>query len=160
MPLAKDTKISKSVSIYATISVDKTLNGKEVLDGTAANQSDFAIKLSKLLENSGYDMAPDKRMATEKLYITINVDGSMSHVASFASGLSLFLLPSYAIDKYTLSATLEGPSGVKHFKISDTVYTWTHLTMLFCAPFASGRSAESETINNIFKTLILEMNTQ
>lgn len=144
-----------NTTINARIVLERTFNSRPSIENNIAFEYNLAQQLGRLLEKNGY-ILDDK--SENVLKIQVNVDSKVSYVASFISGLSLYLIPSYARDIYTMQATYKTTKTTKTIKIQDTVYTWNHLTMLFIAPFASGKTAESETIQNMFSKIIHDLN--
>lgn len=147
-----DATIHKSSGdIDGRVILTRTLNDRELTTGNGGKEYNLAHQLARLLHESGYT---SNESSKNKLTIRVNVDSHYSPTASTITGLTLFIIPSYAHDDYTMTVTYKTPKGEQTFEVKDSVYTVSHLFMLFAAPFASGQTAESETLQNMFKTVI------
>ena len=143
-----------SGDIAGRVILTRTLNDRENTTNNAGIEANLARQLGGLLESSGYTLNDS---SNNKLTIRVNVDSYYSQTASTISGLTLFIIPSYAHDDYTMTATYETPKGKQTIEVKDSVSTITHLFMVFAIPFASGPTAESETTQNMFKNVLSQM---
>lgn len=148
------TPVQSSGDIGGRVILTRTLNDREDTTGNGGKEYNLAHQLGRLLQESGYALNDS---SNNKLTIRVNVDSYYSPTASVVSGLTLFIIPSYAHDDYTMTATYKTPKGTQTIEVKDSVYTVSHLFMLFAAPFASGLTAESETTQNMFKTVISKL---
>ena len=145
------TPHQSSGDIAGRVILTRTLNDRENTTGNGGKEYNLAHQLGRLLQESGYTLNDS---SNNKLTIRVNVDSHYSQTASTISGLTLFIIPSYAHDDYTMTATYKTSKGEQTFEIKDSVYTVSHLFMMFAAPFASGKTAESETLQNMFRAVI------
>ena len=148
------TTRQSSGDIAGRVILTRTLNDRELTTGNGNKEYNLAHQLGRLLQESGYTLNDS---SNNKLTIRVNVDSHYSQTASTISGLTLFIIPSYAHDDYTMTATYETPKGKQTIEVKDSVPTITHLFMVFAIPFASGPTAESETTQNMFKTIIAKL---
>lgn len=151
------TTRQSSGDIAGRVILSRTLNGRKLTTNNGSIEFNLAHQLGRLLQESGYTLNDS---SNNKLTIRINADGHYSHTASTITGLTLFLIPCYAHDDYTMTATYETSKGEQTFEIKDSVYTVSHLFMIFAAPFASGQTAESETLQNMFATIVSKIQQQ
>lgn len=143
-----------SGDIAGRVILTRTLNDREMVSNNLGHEANLAHQLGRILESSGYTLNDSSK---NKLTIRVSVDSHYSQTASTISGLTLFIIPSYAHDDYTMTATYETPKGKQTIEVKDSVPTITHLFMIFALPFASGPTAESETTQNMFKTIIAKL---
>lgn len=159
LPPAQDVYV-KPTPIYVSMSFEQTLNGEQIINGAIAMRNDLLHSLVISLEKSGYKIEPNRAAAKEFLEVNFKSTGSYSWTASTLSGLTLFIIPSVATDYFNISAEYSDGKEKRTIEVSDTSRTWTSIALIPILPFADSQTAQSKTINNMFKTLIFDINNQ
>ncbi len=79
-------------------------------------------------------------------------------IPAFITGLSLYTIPSWATDTYTITAKVKAIDGKIHtYNLKDSMTTVQWLPMIVVAPFKNMVSVSKEVRRNIWKNLILKM---
>lgn len=93
------------------------------------------------------------------LDVTIENSGNVAVAAltGALSGLTLTVLPGYAHDEYTLTATLtKGEAKVKSYRYTAGVTTWIELFLVFGMPFKESEVVE-KTVENLTRHLTADL---
>ncbi|MEK7953940.1 hypothetical protein [Luteolibacter soli] len=78
--------------------------------------------------------------------------------SGFISGFSLFTIPGFATDNYTLTATARTASGKsRQYKLDDSVTTVFWLPMIVATPFAYPGSVYPKVQENMYRNLLSNM---
>lgn len=142
----------------AYIKVSYELAGKTIVDGE--HVSKIQGDLSTLFHKSGL-LSDYTFVATEqgnmdyRLDIKIRNfgDKAAASVAGFITGYSLFLIPTYATDNYSVQTILyKNGQQLSQFQEADSMKTWLGIWLL---PFMGG-SHPNDVSHNIIQNLIIK----
>lgn len=79
-------------------------------------------------------------------------------VPAFFTGISFYLIPSWATDNYTINAQVkEYGKKVRIYKIDDSMTTIQWLPLIVVSPFKNMFSVSKEVRKNMWRNLILKM---
>lgn len=156
LPETKTTHVSNK-TVHVELELHRTLNGESKYKDNAALQQALANKLWSAFEKAGYSLAP-KETADEVVYVKLNSDGTYNEIMSTITGLTLFIIPSTANDSFSINATIKTKNKEKTFASKDSVTTICQIFMLPFMPFKTLPNAENKTIDNMFNTLVFDIN--
>lgn len=82
----------------------------------------------------------------------------LASLSGFISGLSLFIIPTYATDEYTLTVDVKkGNEVVKHYEYKDSMRTWTEALLIFLTPTHFPTSVVKDVIDNMLLNFLHDM---
>jgi hypothetical protein len=88
----------------------------------------------------------------------VNSGTPAAMIPAFITGLSLYTIPSWATDTYTITAKVRAIDGKMYtYELEDSMTTVQWLPMIVVAPFKNMVSVSKEVRRNIWRNLILKM---
>lgn len=137
-------------------SVTWQINGKD--SGVAVKHLDELVE--KVFNESGIFGSYKAGSGYEEIHfdITMNNHGKFSATASIITGLTLFIIPSYATDKYTLTVELYDKGQLfKTYQYNDYMKTWLGWVFLPMMPgHMPGKTAEKVN-ENMLRAFIADL---
>jgi hypothetical protein len=157
--IPKEVRKSEKIKTYLKYSEPVFYkNGK--LDSANISKSD-RTKLEKNLRHA-YKEAKIFKFVSEKeadLVIQISLVGRTedSFWMTIVSGVSLFLIPSRAIDKYELTVKFtQNGEELESFVKNETLTTWRQSFLIFALPFGTPGSVREKTLIDLNRSIITD----
>ncbi len=123
-------------------------------------QSIIAGEFLKTLEDSNYfgRIAKNDTDADVSLVVVVKNTGSpVALLPAILTGLSLYIIPSWATDHFDVNATAQNKNGLsKEYVLSDTTTIVQWLPMMFVFPFKNF-SEVPEVRKNIYRNILIKM---
>lgn len=113
-----------------------------------------------VLKESGYftSVSPGDQGEMRMQIRLINSGNPAVMITSFITGFSLFTIPSWATDKYNMTARVVGLDGKERaYNLADSMTTVLWLPMIVITPFKNMVNVSKEVRRNIWKNLIIKM---
>lgn len=156
MPLEKTDQPKPSISydIKSMGGLFDTANSSEHI------QSIIAGELLQTLEQTNYFSRISKKDEEADLSLSVTVKNSGNPAAmipAFITGLSLYIIPSWATDNFEVTAIAKNRQGhSKEYVLSDSTTLVQWLPMIFVFP-AKSFSVIPEVRKNIYRNIIMQM---
>jgi hypothetical protein len=85
-------------------------------------------------------------------------DTGKAVLSGFICGLTLFIIPAYAQDEFTLHAEVTKDGRlVKRYLYRDTMSTWVQVLLLFATPFCWPRNVADEVWENMVLSFMIDL---
>ena len=137
------------------------MNGKPISFGAKMAEKGMQNKIVQVFKKSGVftNAAADLRNPDLDVKVDLTDEGEANMGMAFLTGLTLFIIPSKAVDTYKLCATVMDASGkqVGSYQLQDSVTQWQQILLLPLLPFKMTPIVASGVQTNLFRNLIAKM---
>ncbi len=148
---------SKPTLSYSSVAMGGLSSTKELPD---AGQSIIEGELLSVLESSNYFGRISKRDESADISIETvltNSGNPAAMIPAFITGLSLYVIPSWATDNFDLVAKVERQDGLKkEYMLADSTTIVQWLPMMFAFP-ANNFSVIADVRKNMYKKVLADM---
>ncbi|MDY6837300.1 MAG: hypothetical protein SWH78_04920 [Thermodesulfobacteriota bacterium] len=152
-----ETAMKKHPSIGVQVSGAVILNGK-IYQSHPKTTKNWRAQTIRAYEESGLfsqvvESAGDTDLHAEVMIVD---RGDPNRFFSFITGLTLYIIPSKATDKFTVKTAISDGDGniLEAFEKSETVTLWQHLFMIVAMPFNWPSSVAKEALYDLNRATI------
>lgn len=150
-----------SVSVQLTFR--QFLNGSQVTLFRGTAEVGHTNRLVGMLEESGYfsSVVVGDGPADVTLALEFKNEGSANLGMAFLTGLTLFLVPSWATDNWRLDATATARASGRsqQFHVEEFVTQWQHVLLIPVMPFKLTPVVTYQVQNDVWRTFIAQLAT-
>lgn len=160
-PAYPDVELDRKPSLSVQVEFRQFMNGTPVTLFRGTAERSHAKRLAKILEESSYFSSVS--VGTDAADLTLDVklrdEGSGSMGMAVLTGLTLYLVPSFATDTWIAEATVTVPATgrAEDFHVEEFVTQWQQIFLLPVMPFKSTPMVNSQVQGQIWKTLVGEI---